>query len=437
MSVAKPAYLKKFTVLALLALALPGIVSAQYRRGAHLLVTGQDGQRIEGELIAIKPDTMVLLAEDLKVESVLLAEIENIKILRKSKAWQGLLGGFVAGAVGGAIWGVASGGDEWGAAGAAFLGGLFLGVPASLVGLLAGMSAGLDDDIDLSGLPEPEVKRILAKLSLQAREPGTGAWQTGITTAGEPGLPPAPSRYAQRRFRLTWMPGFRVGGRGSPFEPRVVTFRFIGELPPEEAGPYSVPEHSWANRPIFSLGRVTLAYAWSRRIATEVELHVSGRHTDDRFADLRFTSTLDGLTYYEYLGSREIVRSTSLLIGLSARLLQPSFLQPHAVELGAAVGPSWISWDSFWTDSRRTTTWTARGRASYDYHFNPAFSIGAFAEYRWIQAEIPSYARTELLVFDEASYSGVTLTRTTEVTFPGRTVPLGGLSCGLRFSFGF
>jgi len=182
---------------------------------------------------------------------------------------------------------------------------------------------------------------------------------------------------------------------------------------------------------------VTLAYAWSRRIATEVELHVSGRHTDDRFADLRFTSTLDGLTYYEYLGSREIVRSTSLLIGLSARLLQPSFLQPHAVELGAAVGPAWISWDSYWTDSRRTATWTVRGRASYDYHFNPAFSMGAFAEYRRIQAEIPSYTRTELLVFNEASYSGVTLTRTTEVTFPGRTVPLGGLSCGLRFSVGF
>jgi len=423
--------------LALLALGLPGIASAQYRRGAHLLVTGQDGQRVEGELIAVKPDAMVLLAEDLKVESVPLAEIGNIKILRKAKVWQGLLAGFTAGAAGGAIWGVATGGDEWGAAGAAFLGGLMVGVPASLVGLMAGMSAGLDDEIDLVGLPEPEVKRILAKLSRHAREPGAGALQPGITTAGEPGIQPAPSRYARRRFRLTWMPGGRVGGDGISFEHQEVIFRFLGELPPGEAGPYSVLGYAWGDRPIFSLGRVTLAYAWSRLIATEVELHVSGRHTDDRFADLRFTSTLDGLTYYEYLGSREIVRSTSLLIGLSARLLQPSFLQPHAVELGAAVGPSWISWDSFWTDSRRTTTWTARGRASYDYHFNPAFSIGAFAEYRWIQAEIPSYARTELLVFDEASYSGVTLTRTTEVTFPGRTVPLGGLSCGLRFSFGF
>jgi hypothetical protein len=116
--------------------------------------------------------------------------------------------------------------------------------------------------------------------------------------------------------------------------------------------------------------------------------------------------------------------------------------------MGAAVGPAWISWkgadvfdygppDQFWTDSSRTTTWALRVRAAYDYHFDPGFSMGAFAEYRRIQAEIPSYAITEILVFDGPSYPGGSLTRTTEVTFPGRTFPLGGLSCGLRFSFGF
>jgi len=449
MNAARPLSLARFLVPALLILTLPVITSAQYRRGAHLLVTGQDGQRIEGELIAIKPDTMVLLAEDLKVESVLIAEIRNIKILRKSKAWQGLLGGFVAGAVGGAIWGGIGGEDgDFGVVGGAVFGALVLGVPASLVGLAAGMGAGLDDEIDLAGLPEPEVKRILAKLSRQAREPGAGGFEPRITTAGEPGMRPAPSGYARRRFRLTWMPGGRVGGHGFSFEPQAVSFRFLGELPPEEAGPFSVLGHSWRDRPTFSLGRLTLAYAWTSLVASEVELHVSGRHTEDRFVELYFTSTLDGLTYNEYLASREIVSSTSLLIGLSVRPLQPSFLQPHAVELGAAVGPAWISWEGtdayaydpsnfFWTDSRRTSTLTARGRASYDYHFNPAFSMGAFAEYRWIRAEIPSYARTEILVFNEASYPGGTLTRTTEVTFPGWTFPLGGMSCGLRFSLGF
>jgi len=430
----------------LLVFALPGIASAQYRRGAHLLVTARDGGRIEGELIAVKPDTMVLLGANLEVESVPLAEIGMIKILRRSKAWQGLLGGFVAGAVGGAILGGAAGGDEWGWAAGAIFGGLIVGAPASLVGLVAGMSAGLDDEIDLAGLPEPEARRILAKLSRQAREPGAGALLPGIATAGEKGRPLAPSRYERRRFRLTWMPGFRVGEQGFSFEPQAITFRFLDDLPPGEAGPYYVVGHSWGDRPVFSLGRLTLAYAWSRLIASEAELHVSGRSRADSHGDLEFISTLDGLTYSSFFFSQERVSSTSLLVGLSVRPLQPSFLQPHAVEVGAAVGPAWITWkgtdvfdygppDRFWTDSRRTTTWTLRVRASYDYHFNPVFSMGAFAEYRRIQAEIPSYARTEILVFSDGTYLGSTLTRTTEVTLAGRTVALGGFACGLRFGF--
>lgn len=435
------------TILAFLMLALPGTLSAANWRGIDIIVTTQDGRQFRGELIAVKPDSLVLLDADRKDLSIRVAEIKNIKVRRRSKALQGLLYGFLAGAVGGAIWGGIAADEEWGVAGGAFLGGIFIAPPTGLLGLAAGMGAGLDDETDLAGLPEPELDRILANLSRRAREPEAYVPLSRIQTAGGPRMGPVLSRYERTRFRLTWMPGNRIGGPGYSFKQEDIAFRFVGDLPPGESGPYSSVLHTGGGLPRSSLGHITLAYAWSRQLAAEVELFIPRRFAVSRSEDLRFTSTLDGLSYDAYFGSSEVVSSTSLLVGLSFRPALPAFLLPHSIELGLAAGPAWIGWSgsnlfsyslgSSWTDERRITTWTARGRASYDYHFNPAVSMGAFAEYRWARVDIPSYSRTELLVFQASSGSGDTLTRTTEVTFPGRTAFLGGFACGLRFGFGF
>ena len=79
------------TMAALLALVLPATLPAANWRGANLIVTRQDGGG-PGELIAVKPETLVLLAVDAKVESVPLAEIKSIKIVRRPKVWQGAPG---------------------------------------------------------------------------------------------------------------------------------------------------------------------------------------------------------------------------------------------------------------------------------------------------------------------------------------------------------
>ena len=435
------------TVVALLILALPGTLSARERRGADLIITRQDGRQVQGELIAVKPDTLVLLTSDAKDVSVVLVEIKTIRILRRSKAVEGMFWGLWAGAVGGAIWGgTAASDEEVGWLGGAALGAMLVAVPAGLVGLLAGIGAGVDDRINLAGLPEPEMNRILAKLSRQAREPRVYVPPPGILVPGEPKIKPAPSGYERTRFKLTWIPGYRVGGRGYSGEEEDITFRFPGNLPPEEAGPYSSTGHSLVDRPRFSLGRITLAYEWSRRLASEIELHVSDRLTDQRFGDLRFTSTLDGLTYSDSFETNEVVSSTSLLVGLAFRPLTPALLQPHVLEFGAAAGPAWIGWKGrsiydyypdYWTHVRRTTTWTARARISYDYYFNRAFSMGAFAEYRWLHTDISSFSVTMFGQYSEWGNPVNPLARTTEVTLPGRTIALSGLACGLKFGFSF
>lgn len=434
------------TLAVVLFFGLSGGLSAKDRTGADLLITLKDGSKYRGELIAVRPDSLLLLDHRTKKnETAAVADIATVRVVRRSKAWQGFLFGLVPGAAGGAALGAhASAGDnpELGA----FAGGLVIGGIAGLVGLAAGFAAGLDTEIAFAGLPEGERIRILARLDRRAREPGAYAPKPLGPTSGETAAKPAPVLGDWTRFRLTWMPGALTGVEQNFEEEGVVPFRFTEALPPGEAGPY-LSTYYWATptKQVFSLGRIGLAYQWNRRLGAEIELHVS-KYTVEHLADLRFVSILDGLAYDGVYGSNEIVRSTALLLGLTYRLIPPTDLQPHAVEVGLAAGPAlmktaiprpfWLQEDS--QTVARATTWTARARVSYDYHFSRALSMGAYAEYRRLKADIPSFGATEDVGFHELDdYYGNSFIRTTEITLPARSVNMGGFSCGLRFGFGF
>jgi hypothetical protein len=151
------------TVVACLALVLPGVLSARERRGAMIVVTLKDGHFSAGELIAVKPDSLLLLAG--KDESVDLIGIRNIRIVRKSKALLGTGCGWLAGVLVTAIYAkVIAADDEWaGLSALAF-------VPGGIgIGLLAGTLAGKDKTIQLEGKSESEVSQALAYLRGKAR----------------------------------------------------------------------------------------------------------------------------------------------------------------------------------------------------------------------------------------------------------------------------
>jgi hypothetical protein len=117
-----------------------------------------------------------------------------------------------------------------------------------------------------------------------------------------------------------------------------------------------------------------------------------------------FNSTLDGIEYWAIWGEDKTLNSLSLLAGLTFRPLPPDLLQHHVIEAGVAAGPAWISASATgWltpepTRISREMTWTARARVAYDYYFNPAFSMGAFAEYRLAQGGHPVLHDERVLV---------------------------------------
>ncbi len=427
--------------LVLLLISLPPSLAAREKRGAELVITKKAGQLVRGELIAVRPDSIVVFVSEGKDESVDIAEISTIKIVRKSKALKGLLYGFASGAVTGvALTALPPNLDEY--ALNYLFSGLFLGAVGGAVGLAVGAGLGSDQVIAFAGLPAKEKDRILAKMNRLARIPGTHIPRQVMPETGEMATKPPPSGHGWTRFKLTWMPGLRLRRNWYPIEieGEEVAFRFTEDLPPEEAGPFSSSWYSAENMPrIFTLGRVTLAYQWTRRFAAEIEFNVSS-YVTEYLADLRFTSALDGLEYQGIFGSDEVISWTALSLGLSFRPFPPAPLQHHVIEVGVAAGPAWTRTaiaDEGRTNVARATTWTARGLVSYDYHFSPAFSVGIFAERQWLRLDVPSYGVTGLMDFwATGEGDDQILLRMTEVALPARTLALGGFSCGLRFGFG-
>ena len=96
----KPLYKLAATVVAFMIFALPVGLSAREKRGAKVAITFKDGHYAAGELIAVKPDSLLLLNFHGIDESVELAGIRSVRVVRKSKALLGAACGLLAGMVG-------------------------------------------------------------------------------------------------------------------------------------------------------------------------------------------------------------------------------------------------------------------------------------------------------------------------------------------------
>jgi len=158
------------SALVVLFLVIPANVSAKERRGANLIVTRLDGSQAAGELIAVKQDSLLLLSNG-RDESIDLADVKTVRIVKKSRAGKGALYGFLVGAVGGGLWGSANqDSDVWGN-GTALVAGAYVGAIGALAGLLAGSVVGLDSSFTVAGKPETVVNEYWDKLRAHAREP--------------------------------------------------------------------------------------------------------------------------------------------------------------------------------------------------------------------------------------------------------------------------
>jgi len=142
--------------------------SKERKHGAKLIITKKNGYQTEGELITVKPNSLLLLSITGRDMSVGIADIKVIRIVKKSKALLAAGLGFLTGAaVGAAVGGQLSEAWWWehGTEICAVIGGFAFGI---LGGFIVS-SAGKDKIIQIEGTSDLEIEEALEKLRKKAR----------------------------------------------------------------------------------------------------------------------------------------------------------------------------------------------------------------------------------------------------------------------------
>jgi len=168
-------FISLFLVFSLIMLSVN--LYAKERRGAKLIITKKDGQLIEGELITVKTDSLLLLNTERKDVSVDVEEIKVIRVVKKSKvllgAGAGLLWGALFGASAAALFALliraAVGGDGEVPWWFILRGGAAVASIGAIAGGIGGAIAGIDKEIQIEGMTDSEIREALDKLRKKAR----------------------------------------------------------------------------------------------------------------------------------------------------------------------------------------------------------------------------------------------------------------------------
>ena len=173
--------MKKFTALLLIfSLVMLSVnLYAKERRGAKLIITKKNGYQTDGELITVKPNSLLLLSITGRDVSVDIADIKVIRVVKKSKALTGhekgsLYGLLIGGGLGvAAVVSAISGSNEEAGLGDVISGtALYVGIAGAvgyLIGGIIGATAGKDKTIQIEGMSDSEISEALDKLRKKAR----------------------------------------------------------------------------------------------------------------------------------------------------------------------------------------------------------------------------------------------------------------------------
>jgi hypothetical protein len=166
----KPAFVA--ALVALVALLLIPAAAARTKPGIPIQIVGTDGSEMAGELIAVRPATMIVaVAESGYYEFIPMADIRIVRIPKVSHA-AGAFGGFMQGGFYGAIMG-----DLFSPKGTprserrlrALIGGSALGALGAVLGGLKGKPTNKLEVIQIKDQPPAELAAILERLRKMAR----------------------------------------------------------------------------------------------------------------------------------------------------------------------------------------------------------------------------------------------------------------------------
>ena len=156
-----------------MALFLSANLAAKERRGAKVEVLENDNNRLNGELIAVKKSSILLLESSSGADiSINISDINRIKIAGKSRTmWRAGEGFLVVGSAAAIIGAISNTSDfsRLTPARGAMVGGAIGGLAGLLLGTVVGLEEGADKTIQIVGKTDDEISRALRDLRSRAR----------------------------------------------------------------------------------------------------------------------------------------------------------------------------------------------------------------------------------------------------------------------------
>jgi len=156
-----------FAVAALL--AAPGGLAAKGRRGALIKLMKVDGVEVRGELVSVKPDSIMLLRSG-DVLTIPRDKVHSVTLMRRSRRASGALTGFTTGALVGVVWGVGHGDDGVHGISTPVTAGAILGGLGLVIGMASSRAEKAESVIQFAGLTGPAVDERWNALGAYSRE---------------------------------------------------------------------------------------------------------------------------------------------------------------------------------------------------------------------------------------------------------------------------
>jgi len=145
-------------------LAAPGGLAAKGRRGALIMLTKADGAEVRGELVSVKPDSIILLRSG-DVLTIPRDKVHSVTLMRRSRRGSGALTGLTTGAIVGVVWSAGAKDDRYQRLSGVIFGGLGL-----VIGMVASRGEKVEAVIPFAELAGPAANERWIALGAYSRE---------------------------------------------------------------------------------------------------------------------------------------------------------------------------------------------------------------------------------------------------------------------------
>jgi len=438
------------SALALWIVAAPaGLFAA--RNGATLRLRLLDGKRLEGELLAVKGEVLVLMGWSGSAARVGLSEVAEMRIERGNRVGKGVVGGLAVGFALGTLLALPSTfshGNEYAVWPIVVCGGLGGGFGA-ILGTVAGLIGSSSDTIRLQGRDAAWRTVVLSRLRRLARfrepEGEMAAFGPGHEGAAGP-FQPREGEWKHWRATVSFVqsaPSFTRGARDF-----ASGLRYLEPVVPGAIGSVEMNmddgRRSWVG-----LRDIGIDYFLTRRWTIGVRLNpFFGRESVFGRKTMRVSGQDTDASWYMDIESR-----TYFLTASYSLLVADGFLRRTALRLGAGVGWNRSGFDyseychhvnpyndldpanfnySIWMDRHDSTALSALVEAEAARYFNSRWSLALKAGFRYVPLPI----RGEELR-GRIERSVLRLSQDFILTIPGSTLNIGGFYLGVQLGFHF